>query len=45
VGNGKKGRRQILLGDITEVLDLRLQAPVPLVLEEEGMFVEKSRDG
>lgn len=45
VGNGKKRRRQILLGDITEVLDLRLQAPVPLVLEEEGMFVEKSRDG
>lgn len=33
-----------LLGDVTEVLDLGLQTPVPLVFHQEGVFVEVSVD-
>jgi hypothetical protein len=32
---------QCVLCDIAEVLDLRFKTPVPLVLHEEGMLVEK----
>ena len=31
-----------IIGDVTKVLDLRLQAPVPFVLEKKGMLVEES---
>jgi hypothetical protein len=32
-----------LLGDVTKVLDLGLQTPVPLILQEERMLVEESK--
>jgi hypothetical protein len=32
----------ILLGDVTEVLDLGLQTPVPLVLHQQRVLVEVS---
>jgi len=31
-----------ILGDVTEVADLGLQAPVPLVLGKEGVLVEEA---
>jgi hypothetical protein len=31
----------LLLSDVTEVLDLWLQTPVPFVLHQEGMLVEE----
>lgn len=35
-------QRKNVLGDVAEVLDLGLQAPVPLVLLEEFVLVEEA---
>lgn len=40
----KRGRKAgyNILGDVTEVLDLGLEAPVPFVLGKEGVLVEEA---
>lgn len=37
-------RERCLLGDVTEVLDLGLQTPVPLIFHQERVLVEVSVD-
>lgn len=39
---GGRGGGLCILGNVTEVADLRLQTPVPLVFGKEGVLVEEA---
>lgn len=41
-GNKRLGGEKVILCDVTEIFDVGLQAPIPFILRQQFVFVEKS---